>query len=99
MSDIAKMDCLKILQEKTNEVDAILRFLNEEKLISNEQYKTLYSPNTAQQYKDILILLKNLSNDGKIQLLEFEWVKLPQQKITVTIVTDKEKRDFTYTNY
>jgi hypothetical protein len=99
VSDIAKMDCLKILQEKTNEVDAMLRFLNEEKLISNEQYKTLYSPNTAQQYKDILIVLKNLSNDERIQLLEFEWVKLPQQKITVTIVTDKEKRDFTYTNY
>jgi hypothetical protein len=42
-----------------------------------------------------LALNKAAQND-KVMLLDYEWAILPREYIKITVVTDREKKEFTY---
>jgi hypothetical protein len=63
-------------------------------LILKEEIKGIRSaPNKA---KDLQAKLSNLSKEGKLQLLEYEWNLLPVERIKISIVTDRVSKDFSY---
>jgi hypothetical protein len=44
----------------------------------------------------IASLLHELAQAEKIQLLSYEWTLLPKELLRLTIVTDSDKKEFTY---
>jgi hypothetical protein len=65
----------------------------QEYLLSKEELKTLKgSPN---QGKLLQAKLASLSEERKIQLLEYEWTILPTERIKISVVTDTGFREFT----
>jgi len=89
-----EIECIARLQQLGSNVDNILTYLFNESLISKDDIQVIRrSPDS---YKDIPLLLAKLSASGKLQLLEYEWVVLPVERIKIHLVTDKSSEEFTY---
>jgi len=89
-----EIECIARLQQLGSNVDNILTYLFNESLISKDDIQVIRrSPDS---YKDIQLLLAKLSASGKLQLLEYEWVVLPVERIKIHLVTDKSSEEFTY---
>jgi hypothetical protein len=89
-----EIECLAKLQKLGGNVDNILDFLLSESLVKSDEVKKIRS--SPEINKDIQLLLANLSATGKFQLLEYEWVILPVERIKISIVTDRASHEFTY---
>ena len=89
-----EIECLARLDELTPSYDGILEFLQSENLLSREESKAIRS--SAEISKKIYILLLNLSKTNKFQLLEYEWILLPVERIKLTIVTDRSNKEFSF---
>ena len=88
-----EVDCLKRLQELSPIYEELLAFLLQENLLSKEEMKAIKS--SPEQNKLIHTKLMTLSNEHKLQLLEFEWTILPVERLRINIVTDRGFREFT----
>jgi hypothetical protein len=78
---------------ETDSHTEMIDWLKESKLIPNNSF----SNNSTQLMAEFLYLsLLKATQEEKIQLLDFEWAMLPREYIKITIVTEKEKREFTY---
>jgi hypothetical protein len=88
-----EIECLKRLQELSPVYEELISFFMQEYLLSKEELKTLKdSPN---QGKLLQAKLASLSEERKIQLLEYEWTILPTERIKISVVTDTGFREFT----
>jgi len=95
MSKASKeIECLSKLDELTPAYDAILDFLQSEDLISREEAKGIRS--SSEIPKGIHTKLATLSKTKKLQLLEYEWTMLPIERIKITIITDRNNKEFSY---
>jgi hypothetical protein len=94
MSQKREIECLTRLQNLTGSVDEILQFILDEKLIEKEKVKDI--KHSSDQAKELQIFLKNLSKTDKIQLLEYEWVILPVERIKISVVTNRSSKEFTF---
>lgn len=90
----SEIDALKRLNELTGQLEDIVSFLREEGLIRDSDIKSLRS--SSDRPKEIQAMLYSLQSKGDVQLLEYRWVKLPVETITVYIVTNKNQKHFTY---
>lgn len=89
-----KILCLQRLQDATGQLPDILEFLKQEQLVDDLQMKSVkQSPDYA---KDIFHILNDLQVRNKLQLLEFEWNVLPVENILLTIITERNQREFTF---
>ena|ERR1035437_2473534 len=91
-----EIECLMKLDELTPSFDGILEFLYSENLLSREESKAIRSASGVA--KLIHTKLAVLSKTNKLQLLEYEWVILPVERVKVMIVTDRVSREFSF-NY
>lgn len=92
-----QIECLARLNEATAGLQEILDFLVEEKLTDMTEVREIISaPSPA---KELQLVLKRLSEQEKFQLLEYEWIVLPTERITITIVTENAKREFNYSAF
>jgi hypothetical protein len=72
--------------------EELLAFLVQEYLLSKEELKAI--KNSPDQGKLLQAKLALLSEERKIQLLEFEWSILPVERIKINIVTDRGFKEF-----
>lgn len=76
--------------------DMLMEFLLAEDLMTKAERKAMLT--SSDIAKVLQGHLSSLSKANKIQLLEYEWAILPVERIKVSIVTDRNNREFTY-NY
>lgn len=85
-------ECLKRLQELSPVYEELIQFLLQEYLISKEELKVI--KNSPDQGKLLQARLALLSEERKLQLLEFEWTILPTERIRINVVTDRGFKEF-----
>jgi hypothetical protein len=89
-----QIECINRLDSLNGAISDIFEFLFQENLISRPEIKGMRSePDTG---KCLELFLAELSKNGKLQLLEYEWVVLPLERIKILIVTDKASRSFDF---
>lgn len=89
-----EIECLNRLQATGVDYSDILDFLLLEKVVSAEDIRVFKQ--SADKGKGLQGWLARLSREEKLQLLEYEWVILPVERIKLTIVTARNSREFTY---
>ena len=91
----AEIQCLARLDELTATNDTIMDFLMAEDLMSKEERKGVKaSPDVPKVLQAFLARLKG----KQLQLLEYEWVLLPDERLKLTIITDRNSKEFSF-NY
>lgn len=90
-------DVIKRLDELGYGIQQIVDFLLFEKLIKDEDVIAISK--TADKYKMIMEYILKLKQEDKIQLLTFDWVIFPIEKIRIYIVTDRNSKEFEYKWY
>lgn len=88
-----ELDCFKRLQSLTPVQDELIAFLMQEYLLSADELKAMKGE--ADMAKHVYTKLATLSEERKIQLLEFEWSLLPTERIKLLLVTDRGMKEFT----
>ena len=86
-------ECIKRLQSLSPVYEELIQFLVQEYLLSSEELKVI--KNSPEQGKLLQAKLALLSDERKLQLLEFEWTILPTERIRINIVTDRGFKEFT----
>lgn len=94
MSKKNEIDALKRLNDLTGQLEDIVSFLKDEKLINDVDLKSI--KNSSDRAKETQNILKKLSSNGDIQLLEYRWSLLPVEKIAIHIVTNKNQKQFSF---
>jgi hypothetical protein len=89
-----EVECLKRLQELSPVYDELLQFLDQEFLISKEELKVI--KNSPEKSKLLQAKLALLSDERKLQLVEYIWQVLPVERISVTIVSERAMKEFAY---
>ena len=89
-----EIQALQRLDELTASYDAILEFMLSENLITREEGKAIRS--SSEIPKVIHTKLSALSKANKLQLLEYEWIVLPMERVKLTIITDRMSKEFSY---
>ena len=89
-----KILCLQRLQDATGQLDEILQFLKLEGLVDDNQLKSIRLG--ADHAKEIEQILRDLQVKNKLQLLEYEWNVLPVENILITIITERNSKEFSF---
>lgn len=87
-----KISCIKRMIDMDSHME-MFDWLKESKIIPDDSF----SNNSNQLIAEIVYYnLTRSCKDDKIQLLDFEWSLLPKEYIKITIITEREKKEFTY---
>lgn len=89
-----QINCLQRLQDTTGQLDEILQFLKLEGLVDDNQMKSVRL--SADHAKEIQQILRNLQVTNKFQLLVYEWNVLPVENIMISIITERNSKDFCF---
>jgi hypothetical protein len=88
-----EIKCLARLDELLATNDSIMEFLVSEELMTREERKAfMLSADIPKVLQGFMASLKG----NKIQLLAYEWTVLPEERLKVTIITDRNSREFSY---
>ena len=90
-----EIKCLARLDELIASNDTIMEFLVAEELMSKEERR--FMGKSADVPKILQAFLAKMKGK-QLQLLEYEWILLPEERLKVTIITDRNSREFSY-NY
>jgi len=96
MSQQQEINCLKKLNDETSCFTEIVTYLANEKVISQICKQEL----TTCLQRDLPFLIYKAINQAikeeKLQLVDYHWQLLPEEKIRITIITNMTHRDFTW---
>jgi hypothetical protein len=90
-----EIQCIARLQALTGQLDDILVFLKLEGLIDDGRLK--YIKQSPDQAKEVQLTLRDLQVTQKLQMLVYEWTILPVENITISLVTDRNQKEFIFT--
>lgn len=74
----------------------ILQFLKDEKMISDDEMQTLLHEQHQTHSTKIAMMLNDLLQSEKLQLVDYEWTILPKELMRLTIVSETAKKEFLY---
>lgn len=95
MSRISReIECLQRLQAMTGQLEDILSFLKLENLIDDNQMKSVKL--SSDHPKEVRGILQDLKSKQKLQLLQYEWSVLPVENISITVITDRNQKEFIF---
>lgn len=88
-----EVECLKRLQELSPVFEELMQFLLQEYFLDKDELKAI--KNSPEQARKLQAKLATLSEDRKLQLLDYEWTLLPVERIRLTLLTSTASREFT----
>lgn len=88
------IECLNRLFSLSGCKQELVQFMLDEKLMSKEDATTMKLE--KDQTKFICVKLFEASKQEKIQLLQFEWVMLPIERVRLKIVTDMHTKEYAH---
>ena len=89
-----QIDCLNRLHALTGQLDTIMVFLLNQKLVTTDHINAVR--NSSEPAKDVQLILSKLQKEEKLQMLEYNWSLLPLEIIRIYIITDREQKEFIY---
>jgi hypothetical protein len=89
-----EVECIRRLITVGLMVEEWLDFLIEDKLLAKEDIAAFRLENDKALW--IHTLLNKAKKDERVLLLDFEWSLLPIERIKVTLVTQRNTKEFTY---
>lgn len=89
-----KVEFLKRLFTLAACQDELIAFLKADRLINDFQLTAI--ANESDKAKYILNLLETLKKEEKLLLLDYEWSILPVERLKLTVVTERNSREFTF---
>ena len=85
--------CLARLDELIASNETIMEFLVSEELMTKEERRVaVTAPDVAKCLQAHLAKLKG----NKLQLLTYEWIVLPDERLKVSLVSDRNSKEFSY---
>jgi hypothetical protein len=91
----SEIKCLARLDELLASNESIMEFLVAEDLMTREERKALLaSSDVPKSLHGFLGKMKG----KQLQLLEYEWTVLPEERLKVTVITDRNSKEFSF-NY
>jgi len=75
---------------------AILEYLKEEKLITDNAVQTLLNEHHSLHASRIATLFEDLHKNDKLQLVDYEWTILPFEHLKLTLISHSGKKEFEY---
>jgi hypothetical protein len=90
-----EIKCLSRLDELLSTNETIVEYLVSEGLMQKDEQKAMMAGSDVAK---ALQLFLGKMKGNKLQLLEYEWVLLPEERLKVTIISDRNSREFSY-NY
>jgi hypothetical protein len=90
-----EIKCLARLDELVTTNLTILEFLVAEDLMTKEERKVVLASSDVP--KSIHTFLAKMKGK-QLQLLEYEWTLLPEERLKITIITDRNSKEFSF-NY
>ena len=88
------IDCLKRLFKLTGCYEDMVQYLIDEKIVTLDDVVTMSLEQDKE--KELCDALFIASRREKIQLLQFDWVVLPVERLRVKLVTEMSTKEFTY---
>jgi len=93
MSRKVEIDCLKRYQSFLG-LSELIEFLRNEKLVNDETFKDL---SRQTDYPErVHKILDEAQKSDNVQLLSYDWVILPVERIKITITTERQHKEFSY---
>lgn len=92
-----EIECLNRLDQLNGSISDITQFLLEERIIDKDTFQQVRS--APLKGKELQLVLSRLKLSDKLQMLEYQWQVLPVEIVTITIVTDSVKREFSYQSF
>ena len=92
-----KVEFLMRLFAQTNCKEALMDYLQAEKIITYEQKLKILDAHFSSHPSYIVALLNDLAAVDKLQLVDYEWSILPQERLILTLVSTNNKKTFEYT--
>lgn len=89
-----QINCLQRLQDTTGQLEDLLQFLKLENLIDDNQLKSVRL--NADHAREVQSILRGLQLNNKLQLLSYEWNILPVENICISIITERNSKEFTF---
>jgi len=89
-----KIDFIGRLFKLSHCNEELLSFLIDEKLINDFERSAL--KDDPDHPKFFYNLLERLKKDDKLTLLDYEWMILPIERLKLTLVTERNMREFLY---
>ena len=96
MSSKTEIECLIMLDSKVPCLNEIIEFLSIEKVIDYHTKHKLAAEFKLELPHTIHKALKKALEEDTLQLVDYSWVLLPKEMISITIVTKQTRRDFTW---
>lgn len=96
MSRKNEIDCLIKLNNKVNCFADMIDFLSNEKIISRNEVAGLVNAQKLELPYELHRILKHALKEELLQLLDYQWEILPQEKIRVSIITKQTHKDFAW---
>lgn len=90
-----EIQCLARLDELLSTNETIVEFLVSEGLMQKDERKAMMAGSDIA--KALQLFLAKMKGK-QLQLLEYEWILLPEERLKVTIVSDRNNKEFSY-NY
>lgn len=94
MNKKTEIQCLSRLNEISSAHEDIIAYLLDENLVDKTTLSKLRM--SPEKPKEVWTILNNLKQNGKLQLLEYEWVILPVERINILIVTNSSSKTFSH---
>jgi len=91
----SEIRCLARLDELVSSNETIVEFLVNEGLMQKDERKAMMAGSDVP--KALQLFLAKMKGN-QLQLLEYEWVLLPEERLKVTIISDRNSKEFSY-NY
>lgn len=89
-----KLQFIERLLKLSHCTDEMMQFLVNDKLLNDQEVQAIR--NAVDQPRLILSTLEGLKKQDKLLLLDFEWLLLPVERLKLTLITEREKREFVY---
>jgi hypothetical protein len=91
---LTKLKCFERLCQLTNTYDDVIDFLEHDRLLSHAEHQALKASN--ERIKDLFRSIENRCADERITMAHFTWTILPNESITLTIITSSSQKTFRF---
>lgn len=88
--------CIRRIMKLESNYDEFIDFLKEYRLINDSELADLKISTEENRISTIHSKIREAEDADKIQLVAYDWILLPKERIRITIVTERETKYFSH---
>ena len=87
-----EIECLNRIMAVNGSLDDLMSFLIDEKLLDRVDVRSIKT--SSGPAKELQRVINTLKCSEKLQLVEYEWVILPNERVKLTLISDRATKEF-----